>query len=242
MRKWKTFLAIAVMLAFLLAGAFFPKTISGIYDWKNTGVPASQPLGTIQLELRTNISAMGKLSMMSRMTGSIELAERKAEMTKAEVLDTVHKALQPYIDAKLIADAPGEVQLYPCLVQVEDALELQSILWVVTISGYSPGFSYIDLAVDDETGRILSISYTYEMGDPLSGKEALSAFADIYFTGLGIADYAQFASSDLDYAFEDETSHAMRYRFGDIQYGEINVDLHVHSNGFYVEFPGRGII
>ena len=39
------------------------------------------------------------------------------------------------------------------------------------------------------------------------------------------------------HVYADENTTAMRYCFMDARYGEINVDLFVRADGFYVEFP-----
>ena len=172
------------------------------------------------------------------MNGTIGLSEDKAKMTKEEVMAAIHVGLQPYIDAQLVAYSENEVQLHPSLIQVQNHPELQSIVWIVTITADFPSYTYFDLMIDDETGHILLISYASDgFKDALVGTEALSAFADIYFTSLGINDYMKFVVPDLEYAYVGDNAVAMRYRFGDTTYGEVNVDLFVIEHGFYIQFP-----
>lgn len=239
MAKLKVFLAVIVTLALIAAGACLPKAVSLVLDQKNNGNASASPISSIRFEFEKDIPALGKLALLSRLDSSIELTESKATMTQTEVMDAVYEGIQPYIDALLIAYSEKDVELYPSLIlQAQDNQDLQGIVWFVNIGGDPANYTYLQLLVDDETGKLLTLSYTYEALDaPVIGTEALTAFADIYFNGLGIDNYAQFAVPDLEYAYVGDDANAIRYRFGDAVYGEVNVDLYVHSHGFYVEFP-----
>lgn len=238
MGKLKGFIAIISALALIFLTAYFPKIISMFLDWRNTGNASYNPIASIQLEIKTDISPLGRLAMLSRMDGNIELSESKAKMSKEKVMEAVYYGLQPYIDSQLAVYSEQDVQMHPSLIQVQNDQALQGIVWMVTVSGDPANFTFFDMIIDDETGHILRINYTSEaLRDTLIGTEALYAFSDIYFTSLGIDDYTHFAASDLEYAYLGDNTTAIRYRFGDALYGEINIDLYVHDRGFYVEFP-----
>ena len=117
---------------------------------------------------------------------------------------------------------------------------MQSIVWFVDITGDPINYTFLQLVVDDETGNILRISFTHEnLQGLLFGIEALTVFADVFFNGLGINDYASFLAPDLEYAYVGENANAIRYQLGDSVYGEVIVDLFVHEHGFYIEFPSK---
>lgn len=235
MGKLKGFFAIVFAAAFLLLVSFFPKII-GLFLDRSTGNPTFSPISPVRLEIRSDISPIGRLAMLSRMDSNIKLSESKASMTKEKVLEAVHNELQPYLNAQLMVYNERDVQMQPVLVQGDS--ELQGIVWLVTVSGEQTDFSFLDMAIDDETGRILRISYTVEnpTGD-IVGMEALYLFADIFFSGLEIEDHWAYAVPDLEYAYTGDGGDAIRFRFEDAQYGQITVDLFVHDHGFYVEFP-----
>lgn len=238
MGKLKGFFAVVLALALIIAGAYFPKAVSLFLDWTNTGNVSSNPIESIRFELDKDIPSIGKLAILSRLGSSIELSESKASMTKEEVMAVVYEGIQPYIDSNMMSYSEQEVHLYPSLIQAQDDQDLQSIVWFVDITGGPVNYTFLQLIVDDETGKILMLSYTHEdFEGNIVGAEAIAVFADIYFTGLGLNDYAQAAVSDLEYAYVGENANAIRYRFGDAIYGEVNVDLYVHEHGFYVEFP-----
>ena len=238
MAKLKGLIAVVLALALIVAGAYFPKAISTILDWQNGGNVSTNPISSIRIEISKDIPSLGKLALLSRLGSSIELTESKAKMNKEEVMEAVYTGIQPYVDSQLIAYSEQSVQMYPSLIQAKDDQDLQSIVWFVEITGDPANYTFLQLILDDETGDIIMISFTHEnLEGLLFGMEALSAFADIFFTMLGIDDYAQFVVRDLEYAYVGDNANAIRYRFGDAVYGEVNVDLYVHEHGFYIEFP-----
>lgn len=236
MGKLKGFFAVVLALALIIAGAYFPKAVSLFLDWTNTGNVYSNSIASIRFELDKDIPSIGKLAILGRYDGSIELGESKASMSRAEVMAAVYKGIQPYIDKNMMHYSEQEVHLYPCLIYVQDDKDLQNIVWFAEVTGDPANYTFLQVAVDDETGKILACSYTYEDNEGyIVGAEAIAVFADIFFTGLDIHDYKQAVVSDLEHAYVGENVHATRYRFGDAIYGEVNVDLYVHEHGFYVE-------
>lgn len=238
MAKLKGLITVVLALALIVAGAYFPKAISTILDWQNGGNVSTNPISSIRIEISKDIPSLGKLALLSRLGSSIELTESKAKMNKEEVMEAVYTGIQPFVDSQLLAYSEQSVQMYPSLIQAKDDQDLQSIVWFVEITGDPANYTFLQLILDDETGDIIMISFTHEnLEGLLFGMEALSAFADIFFTSLGIDDYAQFVVPDLEYAYVGDNANAIRYRFGDAVYGEVNVDLYVHEHGFYIEFP-----
>lgn len=238
MAKLKGFIAVVLTLALIVAGAYFPKAISTILDWQNCGNVSTNPISSIRIEIAKDIPSLGKLALLSRLGSRIELAESKAKMNKEEVMGAVYTGIQPYVDAQLMVYSGFEVNMYPSLIQAKDDQDFQRIVWFVEITGDPANYTFLQLILDDETGDIIMISFTQEnLEGTLVGIEALSVFADIFFTGLGIDDYALFVVPDLEYAYVGDNANAIRYRFGDAVYGEVNVDLYVHEHGFYIEFP-----
>lgn len=238
MAKLKGFIAVVLALTLIVAGAYFPKAISTILDWQNSGNISTNPISSIRIDIAKDIPSLGKLALLSRLGSTIELTESKAKMSKEEVMEAVYTGIQPYVDSQLMAYNEQSVQMYPCLMQAKDDQGLQSIVWFVDITGDPINYTFLQLVVDDETGNILRISFTHEnLQGLLFGIEALTVFADVFFNGLGINDYASFLAPDLEYAYVGDNANAIRYQLGDSVYGEVIVDLYVHEHGFYIEFP-----
>ena len=241
MNKLKEFTALMLTLALIAAGAYLPKAVSLFLDRSDTGNASFAPISSLRFEISKNIPSIGKLAILSRLDSSFELRESKAQMTQQEVLDAIHTGVQPYIDAQLMVYSEADVEMRPTLVQAQDDQALQSVVWLVAISGDPADSSLLQMVIDDETGNILMISSACEnvnIEASLAGPEALAVLADIYFTGLGIDDYARSEVRDLEYAYTQDNTSAVRYCFYDSTYGEVNVDLYVHEYGFDIEFPG----
>lgn len=238
MGKLKIAGAVLLTLALLFAGASIPWLTAWFMDGLYTQKGSMSPMTSIELQIHQDTPSIGKLAMMSRMDGNLAIKENKASMTQQEVLQAVESGLRPYIDAHLVSYAETDIQMQPRLAQVQSEPELQGVFWIVTVSGDSPDYSFIDLVLDDETGKILRISYHSEKQRTAnSNAEALGILTDIFFSGLGIEEYQESASSDLNGVYVGDNAQAMRFRFGDKQYGEVNVDLYVYDGGFYVELP-----
>lgn len=238
MRKFKVTVAVLLTLALLIGGAYIPKLVALLGDWHNTGSASLNPMASVELNIYQDISSIGKLAMMGRIDRVIPISESMSKMTREEVMDAVYNGLTPYMDAQLVIYNENYVEMRPYLTQVPDMPELHRVVWIITVSGDDSDFTFFDLVIDDETGNILRISYTVEKPrDTIIGAAALNIFADIFFSGLGIEDYREFAADDLEYAYVGDHADAIRYSFRDVLYGEVNVDLYVHENGFYIEFP-----
>ena len=237
-RKFKTGMIVLLTVLVLAAGAFFPKLVAGFMDGRTIGKSSIDPMVSVELNIYKEIPSVGKLVMMGRYDSLLPILERKAKKTNEEVMDAVYEGLTPYMDTGLVAYQEKQVEMKPYLIQVTDMPELQKVVWQVTIAGTDTDYTYLDLIVDDDTGQILRISYTKEsVMESYLEAESFAIFADIYFSGFGIADYVEFEVPDLNGAYVGEKANAIRYRFGDEVYGEVNVDLYIHAHGFYVEFP-----
>ena len=177
MAKLKGFIAAVLVLALIVAVAYFPKAISIFLDWKNNGTASLNPIASIRIELDKNIPSLGKLAILNRLGSSIELSENKAKMNQEEVLAAVHKGIQPYLDTQLMVYSEVDIQMHPSLIQSQTDQGLQSIVWFVDITGDISNYTFLQLIVDDETGSILMISFTHEnLQGMLDGTEALSEF------------------------------------------------------------------
>ncbi len=238
MRRFKTALFVLLTLAALVFFAFAPHMVSAILDDNTIGRVSLDPMVSPEIKLRKNIPALGKLAMLSQMEGTIALAEEKATMDREQVMEAVYKALRPYLDAHLATYSEQNIEMYPHLVQIPEHLELQSIVWIVTIQGGPKSFTFFDLLIDDETGQLLRISYTTGNGMyTLHPADALMHFEEIYFSQLGLSDYSYAWAADMAPVNIGDSGAGKRFVFTSDEYGEIPVDLYIYDYGFYVEFP-----
>ena len=98
MAKLKGFIAVVLALTLIVAGAYFPKAISTILDWQNSGNISTNPISSIRIEIAKDIPSLGKLALLSRLESTIEIPESKAKMSKEEVMEAVYTGIQPYVD------------------------------------------------------------------------------------------------------------------------------------------------
>lgn len=242
MRNSKSLLLLLLNLLLITACAFFPQIVSAFQDSNTLGQAHSERIPTVQLQLHpsSDSPSMAKLALMDRMDGSIEIPDSMAAMTCTEAEQAAFTALQRYIDAGLVRPFETFAVEVRCLFgQALGNADLSAVYWSVSITGDpEAGFFFADLAIDDETGDLLRINCTLiEAISETAQEHFLTLFADVYFNGLDIANYRPFATADLKDHFVGDNAHAVRYRFGDVIYGEVNVDLYVYEYGFYTEFP-----
>lgn len=242
MNKLRILLILLVALAVLAAFAALPQTIAAVQDNRSIGKTQTGAVNPVQLEIREDTSAMAGLALMSKQSGSIEVPDQVASMTREEVMEAAFAQLQPYVDAGLIA--PYEVfyaEAHCLLGQAADNTELNAIYWTVTIVSDEEGLLVIETAMDDQTGRLLHILVTDNFAPYTNApEEILPTFAELYFSALGIHDYGDFAVGELVENYYGDKARGIRYRFVDALYGEILVDLCASEYGFYTVYPVLG--
>lgn len=192
----------------------------------------------VQLEIREDMPLIGKLSLLCRMEGVLEVPEAMAKMTVEEAEQAAMDALEPYLEAGLIPEfSVWHVDARPHLIQTDDTADLAGLIWVVIVLADEEGVLNVSLDIDDATGKPLRIDFVYEYWNPADLPGSLTRFAEVYFAGLAVEDYEQFATDDLENRYIGDDVAGIRYRIGDIVYGEVNLDLFVHRYGFYVDTP-----
>ena len=246
MRKGKNVVLLLLAVGVIAACAALPGLVAACLDGESLGQTHFETVPNIQLQIRgeEETPVMGKLAMMCRMDGGIEISESMAATTAEEAEAQALAILQEYVDAGLVeAFEPVVLEIRCMLATVAADPSLNGIFWmVVLVSAEDQDYAQLDLAIDDKTGCALSVSYTSERTRYAQSYETLiESFAHFYFHSLGITGHENFVTNDLRKPYTGEKTYAVRYRFGDIKYGEVNVDLYVHQYGFYTEFPDLGV-
>lgn len=244
MGKWKNAVLLLLAVFMIAVGAMLPRLISSFQDDAAIGRIHYETIPNIQLLIRSDdgYDPFRKLAMMSRMDGGIEISENMASMSREEAQERALAILRSYIDAGLIQEFEPVVLENRCmLATVSIDPSLNGIYWMVmVVSADDYNYAQLDLAIDDESGAALAVSFASER--PLSAverREKLDAFTELYFASLSIPDYAHFVSSDMSGAYVGEKACAVRYHYVDDGYGEMNADFYAYEYGFYTEFPER---
>ena len=247
MRKAINLTLLIAAAAIIAACALLPGIISVWLDGKTLGQNQYEPIANIALDIREEeeVSPVAGIAMMCRMDGGLEISESMAKMTQQEAETRAFAILQEYMDAGLVETFDPVVLESPCmLATVTMDPSLNGVYWRVTlVSADDYDYAQFDLAIDDKTGCALAVSYTREQNRHDQSYETLiESFAQVYFHSFGIENYMDFATDDLKKQYTGERTYAVRYRFGNLVYGELNVDLFAHKYGFYTEFPGPEVM
>ena len=241
MLKWVKTIGILFGTVISLACiAYFPKIIAIIQDREILSQAHLEEMQSVQLDIQENLPALGKLALMKNVHkgNCIEISLEDASMSKEKVQSTVTKALQPYYDAGLISLFEEDACEYRPLLIWDAENSLSGLVWEWSLASTKKKFHDVRVLLDDETGEILLIQYTENnVFEDSVQEDVLSIFCEIYFAGLQIMDYAGFVTDDLEHQYIGDSVQGVRYRFGDVVYGEVNVDFFVYRNGFYLEFP-----
>ena len=235
MNKLKIWLVLLHTFSLLLAGAFFPRIVSTVQDYRSTGRITSSQIPAVALKIKKDLSPVARLIMFSNADNSTEVTESIAAMTKEEALAATRAELTPYIDAGLIEYSEAEVTLAPILLQASFVPDLQGIVWYVHIMGDAGGISNINIVLDDDTGHILQIEYSHEnLTNIIPTTDAVQqVWADIFFSALEL-DYLN-AQLEAEYVYDNAEHVSQRYAFADPEYGEVFVDLFLYPYGFSIK-------
>ena len=246
MGKGKNILLLLLAAVVITACAALPGLVAVCQDGAAIGQTHYETVPNIQLHIRGEEAAspLKELARISLMDGGLEISDTMASMTAEEAEARFYDILQTYIDAGLVASFDAVVYESRCmLATVSSDASVNGVFWMATlISGDDQNFAQFDAAIDDETGHLLAVSYTGDRAFSAAEREKIrEVFTDLYFCSLGLAAYAPFVTADLDGAYVGENTIAVRYRFGDAVYGELNVDFYVDEYGFYTQFPDMGV-
>lgn len=243
MGKWKNAALVLLAVFIICVCSVLPKLISSMQDNAAVGQIHYETLPNIQLQIRSDeFDPFRKLAMMSRMDGGLEISETMASMSREEAEAQAMAILQRYIDAGLIQEFEPVILENRCmLATVSIDPTLNGVFWMVlVVSEDDYNYAQLDLAIDDESGAALAVSFASER--TLSAREReekLAVFTDLYFGSLNVSDYAHFVSSDMSDAYLGEKACGARYHYVDDGYGEVTADLYAYEYGFYTEFPER---
>lgn len=240
MRKLLTLLILLVCVGLIAAGAVLPRMVGQMQDSRTIGIPSYEAISPLYLSVQDAEPSIAQLAMLANADSIIEVFEDNASMSWSEAEDAVYAALEFYFQCGLIHPfTPTSTDARCMFVSVPDFPELSGIIWSVTlVQDSEEGYYCLDLALDDKTGCLLFINYT--QSDPMEGvspEDTLLNLGWLYFTDLGIPEYGAFPMEELTDPYWGENALARRYRLGDVNYGEVVVDLHVYEYGFYMEFP-----
>lgn len=238
MGKMRKSLILALTLLCICLMAFLPRITGWLQDHRTENKVHYEESAQVRLEIQQDMPLLGKLSLLGRMEGVLEVPEAMAKMTVEAAEQAAVDALQPYMEAGLIPEfTVWHVEARPLLIRTAETTDLAGLIWAVMILSDEEGVLNVSVDIDDATGTLLRLNFNYEYWGETDLSGSLSRLGEVYFAGLAVEDYERYATDDLEALYIGDDTVGRRYRIGDAVYGEVNLDLYVHRYGFYVATP-----
>lgn len=240
-----TFLTILI----LVTCAMLPVIAAFVQDSSTANQSSHSEMKSMKLEInkhRETIPMVGKLSLLQNME-TINIDPSQASMTEEEAFQAAQEQMEAYEDAGIFQwfDVTHRFAEPRLGIDLKDANNFL-VYWTVSFVNEDGQGQWLNLDIDDETGKILCIYYGVHGSYSMDGvwqrnKIIMQEFTDIYFTQLDLTVAKEFAlSSESGYSYSERdggVSSAL-YSFWDATYGEISLEFYVEGpGGFFLHFP-----
>ena len=204
-----------------------PVIATGVQDSTIQGKVFYDTMDEMHLNLH-ELSPLGKLYLAAN--GSIiETSEDRAQLTAKDIQRILEYELQPYLRKGLLKEqiADFTIQCAPKLYYIVDSPGVSHIFWLVSMSCDSDERREMELCIDDQTGRIITIHYdcAQPVYEDWQWDELLVEFYKIYLNRLDLTPQEGFHKPT-----DCQTSTV--FRWGDVEYGDIAILFTVYSHGF----------
>lgn len=240
MGKVKTVLAVLLTALLLVGGSLLPAVATHFQDKSTANVVQYENIEALQLRLEEEALSMTyqeKMFLMMHGAG-MDVTDEKTNIKEETVMEAAYAALMPYMDLFLGGSFDNDyIEYYPVMVYDESDPSRYAYYWHVVMSLDMSMNDSLSVILDDETGKILAI----EMIDPALHieyayiPELQYTLAATYFKELEIEPIAQLPlESAENYDAMGMSVAAVNYQFVDAVYGEVNVEIGVRPDGFYI--------
>lgn len=240
MRKLRNILIIALTVALLAAGSLLPMTAAQMQDKNTANVVQYADIEALQLKLEEEVMSMTfheKLRLLTNGTG-VELSNEVTQISETDILEATNAALLPYMQVFFGKPLDNDYLHYNHAMAYDEHNPARlCYYWYVQLSLDTSYTDYISVVLDDESGKILAI----EMMDPDFNIDASYLqdlqynLAALYFDSLGLSpDTAWPAAVDTAPVEEGNVIVASSYQLVDAIYGEVVIEIGVHTDGFYI--------
>lgn len=232
MKKWsflKPLILLLLTAAVIAAGARLP-AIAG--DWMSRDDTVSYAdITPVELEFgdRAALSPLKKMYLVGQFDG-INVSERDTRMTSAQALEAAETVLAPYIDAGLVNWTGGNVDICQPKLLFDNGTGWYGYFWIISKTGEELQANTLSLILDDETGRLVRISYSEDREEITdAGLDAkLDALVRIYQESLDLGE--------PEFQKDTTTGYGIRSVMVYWSDGELaqQAEFVAHSAGFYV--------
>lgn len=244
MRKVKNALLLLLVALLLAVGCLLPMAAARLQDSQTANLVQYADIEALQLKLEEEVLSMTFLEkIFLTMHGmGVEINDENTRIKEKDVLNVTDKALTPYQEVFFGKSFDNDyIHYYPVMVYDESDPSRYYYYWYVTMSLDASYNDHVTVILDDETGKLLAI----EMTDPEMYidepylQELQYALSGIYLNELDITPVAEWPlslESTEKYDAKGVSVVAANYQFVDTVYGEVNIEIGVRTNGFYIYF------
>lgn len=254
MYRLKAVIAVFLSLVLIAGLALLPKGIAGISDYLSNEKPGTASIHTVELSVYSDQTdepgyMMRKLALEQRMN-TIPIEPEQATMTEEEVLNAALEGMVAYEDAEIFEwfeytffSAEAYLGMDP------ENQNNNSIFCGVQFTREEKPYQNLFLHIDDETGRILYLSYeTYgpdadKYYEPENQRLMIEGFVDAFFRPLRLTPsdmsvYKNFIGIEVNEQETPDEVTVVSYTYDDAVYGAVHVTFHISPEGLHV-FPGE---
>lgn len=249
MRLIRNILIVLLSLSILVACAWLPYLDGIRLDRQTQNTVVFEDVNAIELDLSesedpNSLSPLSKLAIL-RNGDYVAIGEADLNTERSfELSEQLIAGMQPYVNALLIDPVILEdtiCQSTDLLFVSYDAIPEQGFLmWHINLTTASDPDLILDVFLDNDTGRILCLSYSHEIADMEDLEESRDAAVEIYLEGLGLSgeELSGIAVEPVEHAIDGyEYAYALsRLSFTDENYGEVILEFSYSSYGFYMGF------
>lgn len=230
MNKIKNILIITITVFVILICACLPYIFGRIQDRVAQGKVVVGEVSKVMLEV-------GELQMFQKLKllgngQAIIYDEKKTQLSFEELSECVYTQLSPYIDLGLIPEYMENLSLNatPYMYIDVEGDGISHIFWNVNVISTENNYHYLDLFVDDDTGKLLVINLYCDnpiFGDKMS--EIILLFRGIYFENMG----EDFSSVEMtEEMLQSNTNFSFVFVWEDSEYGELTMEFVVSPHSF----------
>ena len=243
MRKLKNALLTLLALVLVGAGGLLPMAVADVQDRTTANVVQYENIEALRLKLEEEVLSMTfqeKIFLIMHGMG-VEVNDENTKIKEKDVVEAAYAALTPYMEAFGKSFDNDYIHYYPVMAYDESDPSRHAYYWYVTMSLDEAYNDYVTMLLDDETGKLLAIDITDPQWniDMENLWELRYALSKTYLNELGISPAAEWPL-ELDttgaYDAKGISVVGVNYQFIDTLYGEVNIEIGVRTNGFYIFF------
>lgn len=245
MRKQKIILTVAAALGLVLLCASLPKLTAMFIDGQAGNSPVYNDIRPVEMELqdgKDTLPILGKLYLCAN-GKNMSIEPFHAQKTEDEIIACVDALMDACQEAGFYQSfTPSDEVLSTKLVYDVGDPSNSIIVWTYFAFKSDP-METLEIMIDDETGKIFSITYRHPGTWTLDGiwernKKILDSFTDLYFAQLGLSGNAEAAEAApgtlYEYAEVDFGVTEVYYTLSDPTYGTVQITFNAGGGGTFL--------